>query len=169
MTRDLDKLRNKTQTDIVAAESRKSTRKGNTSPITNCDRGKLEKQCIFCKKQKYLKNSKTSLFSCTTFSTDEKITRASAIRKDTELILLTADDLIAKEAHYRRTCYRSCTLVIYTQTEDNNDTIEEEEYDDEEAFEIVKQKLIELYNSPDVQFAVISDIYIYIYTLPPSV
>ena len=81
MKRDLDKLKHKTLTNDDDAESRKNARNANISLAAHHDCGKLEKQCIFCKKQKYLKNSKTreTLLSCTMFCADEKIKQASEI------------------------------------------------------------------------------------------
>ena len=160
MKRDLDKLKSKGQ---VNDEARKRVHNARTSSKSNRECGKLETRCIFCKKQKYLKNSKTreTLLSCTMFSADEKIKEASKIRSDAEIIVLSADDLIAKEAHYHATCYRLYTLVIYTQNAVHEEGVEEEYHDDEEeAFETVKQKLCQLYGAPDIiEFIVISSAY----------
>ena len=75
-------------------------------------------------------------------------------------MILTADDPIAKEAHYHGTCYRAYTLVIYTQPDINNKEVDEERYVVEDTIETVKQKLIELNNSPAIVQLTVSDIYV---------
>ena len=125
------------------------------------DRDVLEKICIFCKKDKYLKVAKTraNLSMCMQLRADERIRRASEMRQDMKMIALTGDELIAKEAHYHASCYRLYTRIMYQQdkTGENFDYAVDES---EEAFELVKEKLKYLYEQPDIiEFTTICDVY----------
>ena len=75
------------------------------------------------------------------------------MRNDCKMMVLSPEDLIAKEAHYHATCYCSYTSVNY---KDNDEARiqEDAEKDDQEAFEFVKQRL-----KPDIIFlTTISDL-----------
>ena len=52
--------------------------------------GKIPKQCIFCKKKKYLRNTKTRK-SCCQFSADTKKRKASELREDREILAVATD------------------------------------------------------------------------------
>ena len=71
----------------------------------------LPKQCLFCKREKYQKGSRTreKLTTCMQFRADKKIPEIAEQRNDDELLAITSDELIAKEAHYHASCYRTYT------------------------------------------------------------
>ena len=158
MKKDLEKLKKKEASNSESQAGKNVRSKSSTSR----ERGILEKRCIFCKTHKYLAHTKSreKLSSCMMFSADEKIKQASKIRKDSELMILTAADLIAKEACYHASYYRAYTIIINNAEKARNTQQNEEKSDDEEAFEYVKETLDELYHSPDVvPFTDISDRY----------
>ena len=94
------------------------------------------------------------------FTADEKIKKASTIRNDCKMMVLSAGELIAKKAHYHATCYCSYTSVNYNKDNDGACIQEGAENDDQEAFEFVKQRLKQLYEKPDIIFlTTISDLY----------
>ena len=64
------------------------------------------------------------------FTTDEKIKKANTIRNDCKMMVLSAEDSIAKGPHYHATCYRSCTLVNYNKDNDEANMQEDAENDD---------------------------------------
>ena len=52
------------------------------------------------------------------FTADEKVKKASTIRNYCRMMVLSTEDLIAKEAHYHATCYRSYKSVNYNKNND---------------------------------------------------
>ena len=54
------------------------------------------------------------LSDCTTISADERVRKVAFEQNDTAFIAIASDELIAKEAHYHATCYRSYTRLNYT-------------------------------------------------------
>ena len=60
----------------------------------------LAKKCLFCKKDKYVKRIKEKLAVCLEFRTVRSIKTAATKINDFQILGLTTDDLIAKEAHY---------------------------------------------------------------------
>ena len=72
------------------------------------------------------------------FTADEKIKKASTIRNDCKIMVLSAEDLISKEAHYHTTCYRSNTSINYNKDNDEGRIQEEAENHNQQAFEFVK-------------------------------
>ena len=76
----------------------------------------LPKSCILCNKDKYVKGTRTRerLSNCTTVCADERVCKEALERNDTAVIAIASDELIAKEAHYHATCYRSYTRPNYT-------------------------------------------------------
>ena len=55
--------------------------------------------------------------------------------EDSELMILTAEYLISKEACYHASCYRACTLIINNAEKGKNTQQNREKSDNEEAFE----------------------------------
>ena len=76
----------------------------------------LPKSCIFYNKDKYVKGTQTQerLSDCTTICADERVHKVALEQNDTAAIAIASDELIAKEAHYHTTCYRSYTRPNYT-------------------------------------------------------
>ena len=93
------------------SKRKSSTKSNNSKPITE-----LSKSCIFCNKDKYVKGTRTGerLSDCTTICADERVRKVAFEQNDTALIAIASDELIAKEAHYHATCYRSYTRLNYT-------------------------------------------------------
>ena len=90
--------------------------------------------------------------SCSVITSDEKIKKASTIGNDCKMMVLSAEDLIAKEAHDHATCYRSYASVNYNNNNDEAHIQEDAENNDQQAFEIVKQHLKQLHEKPDIIF-----------------
>ena len=68
------------------------------------------------------------------------------------MMVLSAEDLITKEAHYHASCYCSYTSVNYK--EDNDETRIQE------ASNFMKQRLLKLFEKTDIIFLTsISDLY----------
>ena len=134
MKRDLEKLQKEHKKLKEKIQCRRS---GRSASGTSRECGKLEEECICCRRVKYLKGDKTreTLSSCSMFTTDEKIKKANTIRNDCKMMVLSAEDLIAKEPHYHATCYRSYTLVNYNKDNGEAHMQEDAENDDQEAFE----------------------------------
>lgn len=65
-------------------------------------------------KVKYLKGEKTreTLSSCSMFTADEKIKKASTIRNDCKMMILSAADLIAKELLYSAIVHIHQLIII---------------------------------------------------------
>ena len=85
---------------------------------------------------KYLKGEKRreTLSSCSVFTTKrllfaEKIKNVSAIRNDCKMMILSAEDFLARNAHYHATCYCSYTSVDYNKDKDETRIQEDEEND----------------------------------------
>ena len=74
-----------------------------------------------------------------------------------KMMVLSAEDLIAKEEHYDATFYCSYTSVNYNK---DNDDARIQEDADQDAFKFVKQHLKQLYQKPDIIFlTTISNLY----------
>ena len=104
MKRDLEKLQKENNEPKEKIQCRRSGRSA------SC---KLEKEFIFCRRVKYLSGERRKeTSSCSMFTSVEKIKKASTIIDDCRMMVLSAEDLIAKEAHYHATCYSSYTSII---------------------------------------------------------
>ena len=72
----------------------------------------LEKVCIFCGKvSKYTKGNRTRehLYQSVDLRSDATIRQLAVQRMDTKIIGLTSRELVAAEAHYHKSCYKSYT------------------------------------------------------------
>eukprot|EP00794_Sanderia_malayensis_P012505 gene12505-13790_t len=114
MRRDLESLKAMGTQEEERVEVRSSRR---LSTEERREFGKLPKTCIFCKKDKFVKNSKTreKLRLCQEFRADDTMRKAAMMREDTDLLAICSDELIAKEAMYHHTCYKSYVKVTQTQ------------------------------------------------------
>ena len=70
-----------------------------------------QKKCIFCNKDKYIKNSRNRerLSSCMQLLEDEMERKIATQKNDLKILAIIRNELIAKEACYHFTCYRSYT------------------------------------------------------------
>ena len=82
-----------------------------TSSRESTSRTVLPKKCIFCSKDKYIKNSRNRgrLCSCMQLQSDETVRKIATQKNDSKILAITTNDLIPKEACYCFTCYRSYT------------------------------------------------------------
>ena len=98
---------NNSNLDDIEIPKRRSSRQS-SGESSSSGLNILPKQCIFCKKDKYVKGSRTreTLTCCSQLRADNGIRKLAIERNDSEIIAVTSDELIAKEALYHFTCYR---------------------------------------------------------------
>ena len=118
---------------------------GSTSKV---DTYFLTAKCIFCRKEKYVKNSRTKekLNSCSQFRANDKVRKASILNDDTQILAICTGELIAKETMYHTSCYRSYTLILYKHENpvaEKNDTVFYK------AYNVVKVSLQDLVRNKD--------------------
>ena len=67
--------------------------------------------CIFCEKPKYFKGTRNRepLGQCRDMRADSSIRKIATQKNDSKILALVSRELVAAEACYHRTCYRSCT------------------------------------------------------------
>ena len=73
-----------------------------------------EKLCIFCQKAtKYVKGtrSKEPLIQAVDLRADKSVRQMAESKMDTAILAITSRDIVAAEAHYHRSCYRTYTRV----------------------------------------------------------
>ena len=104
----------------------------------------LPAKCIFCRKEKYVKNSITreKVNSCTQFCADDKVRKASILKDHTQILAICTGELIAKEAKYHVPCYRSYTLILYkheNRVAEQNDTVFDKAY---KVVKVILQDLV---------------------------
>ena len=97
--------------ETVELSSSSSTKSGRKSSRVCSKRTVLPKKCIFCNRDKYVKNTRNreKLSSCIQIRADENIRKVATQKNDAKVLAITTDELVAKEAHYHFTCYRSYT------------------------------------------------------------
>ena len=66
----------------------------------------LPKKCLFCKKDKYVKRIKEKIVSCLEFRTAQSTQTAATKINYFQMLGLTTDNLISKEAHHHSSCYK---------------------------------------------------------------
>jgi len=127
-----------------------SNRSSLRGPRPATSSGILPNVCIFCNGQKYLakQNSREKLLSCCQLRADEKVRKAAMEKNDSNVLAITSDDIIAKEASYHASCYKTYTRICYksksNQRNDDDSAVEDP------ASDRVRQFLDDLVNSPDV-------------------
>ena len=93
----------------------------------------LDKVCIFCDKvSKYAKGSNTREPLCQSVDlrSDATVRHVAVQKMDTRIMGLTSRELVATEAHYHRSCYRS-----YTRQKEETST-DQAESDDERLYSL---------------------------------
>ncbi|CAH3143072.1 unnamed protein product [Porites evermanni] len=70
-----------------------------------------ERICIFCEKPKYFKGTRNRepLVQCRDMRADSSIRKIATEKNDSKILALVSRELVAAEACYHRTCYRSYT------------------------------------------------------------
>ena len=111
MKKTLDAIEKQSNTNLETDRNDECTRLSKRQIATSARRT-YEVQCIFCeKKHKFLKGEKTreSLVQCRELRADKTISVAAVKKLDTCILAVVSRDLVAAEAHYHRSCYRSYT------------------------------------------------------------
>ena len=111
-------------------------------PVISCLQSAFSVRKQSIRKKKDSKQGK----HCVIVNSSDTIRKASEIRNDMKMIALSIEEFIAKEAKYHASCYRDYTRVLHIK--DKN--VPENLNVCDEAFELVKQKLKELYKNPSV-------------------
>lgn len=89
---------------------------------------------------------------------DTTVRKAAMIQDDSVVLAITTDELIAKEAFYHASCYKSYTAICYRKV--NEKTFPEEDKTLDEAFQDVSTFLENLIANPNVvKFSTITAIY----------
>ena len=155
LKRNLEKLKMTNESKHDNQNSSNYETKRTRSPRQNSsasNSGVLPKICIFCEKQsKYLKRSNTreKLYCCAEIRADESIRKAATTKDDSNEISICADELIAKEAVYHKSCYRDYTRCNHNFVKQGNlhDPSTECLYG---AYEVVNEMLFELIDNPRI-------------------
>ena len=123
---------------------RKSKRQGSCESNDTEMSTILPQKCIFCNADKYLKGSRTreKLSSCMQIRADNTIRKMATDRNDTAVMAIASDELIAKEARYHATCYRSYTKPVWTQLQSNSEI--------DSKYTKVWKFLSDLFDNPEV-------------------
>ena len=102
LKRNLDQL---TKDPLEPKDKRRSFREKSGS-TSNVDKDILHAKYIFCRKDKYFKNSRNreKLNSCAQFRADDKVRKASILKDDNQMLAICTGELIAKEAMYHGSC-----------------------------------------------------------------
>ena len=112
----------------------------------------LPKKCIFCNKDKYIKNSRNreSLSRCMQLKeADETVKTIATQKNDSKILAITTSDLIAKEACYHFTCYRSDTRQNKVKEAKVQDEPGQDETEHSNISEVITL-LVELYQKHDI-------------------
>ena len=129
LKRDIESLKRKSDNsdDLLSdSTSRQSKRQSNNSDII------YKKECIFCKKTRYRKwsRSKENLTKSVDLRADNTLRQIAIEKQDTDIMAVTSRDIVAAEAHYHRSCYKEYTRKTdrkHHQVPDNDNTIEDTE------------------------------------------
>ena len=72
-----------------------------------------QRVCIFCEKDKYTRNSRTTEEKCVDMHADETIRKAAAGKCDNRILAVISRELVVAEALYHKSCYHNqCTRNI---------------------------------------------------------
>ena len=127
----MENFRDNENSKIAGAETEALRRRSSRQNSGESGSTILRKQCIFCKINKYTKNSRTreTLSSCIQIRADDKIRTLAKIRCDPEILAIASDELIAKEAHYHFSCYRE---YVRSYNENQDKTIIDKDLDQDD-------------------------------------
>ena len=104
----LDKLSEQPSNSQTHQEQvvRRLSIRGSTNTSTT-----YERSCIFCERPKYIKGtrSREPLVQCRDMRADSSIRKIATQKNDSRILALASRELVAAEACYHRTCYRSYT------------------------------------------------------------
>lgn len=112
--------------------------------------------CIFCEKVKYKKGQKTreNLIQAKELRVDQTLREVATRKGDSKILALTSREVVAAEAHYHRSCYRSYTKKTDSSCPDQEkDQTDDDPYQkaEKEAFgDLVQYIREELMANPDI-------------------
>ncbi|XP_078679472.1 uncharacterized protein LOC144915103 [Branchiostoma floridae x Branchiostoma belcheri] len=135
--------------DKQEQEARRLSSRGSSSTSTT-----YERVCIFCEKSsKYVKgtNSRETLVQCCDMRADTSIRKIATEKNDSRILAIVSRELVAAEAFYHRTCYKSYTRpqATCTSTSDASDESSNDHYAHQESnayqmlFNYVRSDVIE--------------------------
>ena len=108
----LDKLSQLDAKERANCNSTDSRRSSIRQPTANPGRI-YQRVCIFCEKDKYTRNSRTTEEQCVDMHADETIRKAAAGKCDNRILAVISRELVVAEALYHKSCYRNqCTRNI---------------------------------------------------------
>lgn len=93
--------------------------------------------CIFCEKVKYKKGQKTreNLIQAKELRVDQTLREVATRKGDSKILALTSREVVAAEAHYHRSCYRS-----YTKKTDSSCPDQEKDQTDDDPYQKAKKE-----------------------------
>ena len=112
MKRDLDSLKRKAESEHGEVGCGSSAKRQLLQRSSSESRI-YDMKCVFCKKIKYQKKSHTreTLVKASQLRADATLRKIAIVKGDEDIIALTSRDIVAAEAHYHRSCYRSYILL----------------------------------------------------------
>ena len=112
MKRDLDALKRKSQQADEASEDRCISKR--PSRRSTSEARVYDQICIFCKKDKFLKGSKSreKLTQAVQLRADQTLRECATRKGDDKILSITNRDIVAAEAHYHVSCYKDYTRIM---------------------------------------------------------
>lgn len=137
MKRDLESIKRKS--DVTSTETSSSIKRP-------CRRSSSETRvydpiCIFCSKDKYLKDtrSREKVIKAVQLRADETLRRCAILKEDPSIIAVTSRDIVAAEAHYHASCYKSYTnLSKFKTLESNKKEVDESDLNENLSYEVAE-------------------------------
>ena len=112
LERNLDKLSQLDAKERANCNTTDSRRSSIRQPTANPGRI-YQRVCIFCEKDKYTRNSRTTGEQCVDMHADETIRKAVAGKCYNRILAVISRELVVAEALYHKSCYRNqCTRNI---------------------------------------------------------
>ena len=103
----------------------------------------------------FRRSQEKNWFHAKQFIADERIRQSAISKNDKRILASAADEPIAKEPVYHKSCYRKYTLPLYNSQREKRHNISATEV----SFEPVKDYLLQLYEEPDIiEYSVLTDI-----------
>ena len=104
--RDLESLKRKRALEEDAHEDETLLERQRKRSATSASRV-YYKECIFCERPKYVNRTLEKLVKTIQLRVDQTLRQIATERCDERILAITSSDIVAAEAHYHRTCYRS--------------------------------------------------------------
>lgn len=149
MKRDLDKLEMTTAGEV-------DTKRRSLRRLPSSSSRVMEKTCIFCPpgRSKYIKgtNTREKLTQCAELRADNTLRDIATKRQDEHILAVTSRNIVAAEAWYHRSCYRSYTsvkdaIIDHTKDDANDDPDAKYKIAETEAylqlFQYIRQELFQ--------------------------